>query len=84
MKILMKPTATGAEFPLGGYTRALSGIAHRIHAGLFLDTFSPSRAGYNATTTMYDGDVAGLTTPAEYNDTTRNYTEFNVFFSEVD
>lgn len=84
MKILMKPTATGDEYPLGGYTRAVSGIAHRIHAGLFLDTFSASRTNYTAGTAMYDGDAVGLTTPAEYNDTTRNYTEFNVFFSELD
>jgi hypothetical protein len=84
MKILMKPTAAGTEFPLAGYTRALSGISHRIHAGLFLDTFSASRTSYAASSAMYPADVGGLTTPAEYNNISSNRTEFNVFFSEED
>ena len=84
MQILMKPTATGQEYPAGGYTRAVSGIAHKIHAGLFLDTFSASRTNWKASKAMYDADTGGLTTPAEYNDISSNHTEFNVFFSEAD
>jgi hypothetical protein len=84
MKILMKPTATGAEYPLAGYTRDVSGISHMIHAGLFLDTFSTSRVDNigSSSTRIYMGDA----TPASsdtYNSST-NYSEFHVLFSDTD
>lgn len=85
MKILMKPRTAAASHD---YTTDMSGIAHKIHAGLFLDTFSASRIGYSSKTngvlqSIKTADSVPATT-LEYNTVANNMVDFDIFFSSDD
>lgn len=85
MKLLMKPlSGTVVEYPQGGIVRELTTVAHKIHGGLFMDSFTASRANsYSSGGSIVYGGTASPATNTDYNSNT-NTVPFIALFSAVD
>lgn len=84
MKLLMKPMTPAVEFPQAGVVKELTTVAHKIHGGLFMDSFTASRANtYSFTGSIFSGESPTPTTNNDYNQI-GNTVPFIALFSAVD